>query len=534
MGFNLIVATCRTNNKVDSRFWKKLGLGIGGIGFKGELPWPRINKDLNFFKNCTTNKINLSNNVIKNVVIMGRKTWESIPVEYKPLSDRINIVISRTFKEGNNNDFVVFNNLNDALSKYDDENLYNIWIIGGTSLYNEAILMNNCKNIFITKINNRYNCDTLFGSIFDNLNNEIENNFIEKYRTEYLYQDEVKFRFSIFTNKNLESESNSEWINNVMKNFEYKNTLASNFENIEENMAQEIKYHPENQYLNLIKDILKNGRKRMDRTGTGTYSVFGRQLRFNIRDRFPILTTKRVYWKGVVEELLWFLKGDTNINHLIEKNVHIWDGNSTREYLDKIGLVNREERDGGPIYGFQWRHFGAEYGSMHDNYDNCGVDQFAECLNLIKNNPESRRIIMSAWNPSAMDKMCLPPCHVMYQFYVNVESNEISCHMYQRSADVFLGLPFNICSTALLTHIMAKLTNRKVGDVVISLGDAHIYSNHVEQCNTQIERIPRNWPKLDINVNLSDNDLKVENFEFKDFILEGYSPHPTIKAEMAV
>ena len=534
MGFNLIVAICRTNSKNDIKFISELGIGIGGIGYKGDLPWPRINKDMNIFKTSTTSFDEKDG--IKNVVIMGRKTWDSLPKNYKPLSDRINVIISRTLKTedlGYENCYV-YDNLNEALEIYKDED-YNTWVIGGSSLYNEAIKHEDCNFVFVTKIFNRYLCDTYFGG-----EDGCQELYQEVYRSNNLYQDEVKFKFCVYKRDNFEiKNSHKTWLNYIFKDYKNEIEVDNNYgNNLAANCFEFNMEHPENQYLNLIKDIMRNGRKRMDRTGTGTYSVFGRQLRFDIREYFPILTTKRVYWKGVVEELLWFLKGDTNINHLIEKNVHIWDGNSTREYLDKIGLVNREERDGGPIYGFQWRHFGAKYNTMYDNYEGCGVDQFAECLNLIRNNPESRRIIMSAWNPSSMKEMCLPPCHVMYQFYVDVENNEISCHMYQRSADVFLGLPFNICSTALLTHIMASLTDRKVGDIIISLGDAHIYSNHLEQCKIQIERIPRDWPILKINgcglCGWSEGINNVEDFKFENFELLGYSPHPTIKAEMAV
>jgi len=493
--FNIIVATCR-NSPI---------FGEGGIGYKGELPWPRINKDMAFFKKATTNSKN-------NVVIMGKNTWNSLPDQYKPLPDRINVVISTTMTQSEINlyesdNVLLFDNFDKALNHFNEDD--NIWVIGGAKLYQNTISHEKCKFVYITKIYNRYLCDTHFTSSLT------ENNFKEIFRSENLYQDEVQFKFCIYKNNNNIMDS-------IFPYIEYTNTIKTSAFTDFQSIKQE------NQYLELMQDILTNGKSRIDRTNTGIISVFGRQLRFDIRKEFPILTTKRIYWKGVVEELIWFLKGNTNINHLIEKNVHIWDGNSTREYLDSINLLDREERDAGPIYGFQWRHFGAEYTNMHANYQDKGIDQVKDCINLIKNNPTSRRIIMSAWNPQAMKDMCLPPCHVMYQFYVN-EDDEVSCHMYQRSADVFLGLPFNIASTALLTNIMANLTDKKPGEIIISLGDTHIYNNHIQQCNTQLDRKPRPLPKLNIN-----KKLDLDTLHFDDFQLNDYSPYPSIKAQMAV
>lgn len=284
-------------------------------------------------------------------------------------------------------------------------------------------------------------------------------------------------------------------------------------------------------YIDLLQRVLEEGTYRSDRTGTGVYSLFGERLKFDLRNNnIPLLTTKRVYWKGVVEELLFFIKGKTDNKYLQEKNVHIWDGNTRREYLDKIGLQNLEEDDMGEIYGFNWRHFGAKYINCHSDYNGEGVDQLQKAIDLIKNDPTSRRIVVSAWNPIVLDKACLYPCHIMFQFYVNVDKGELSCQMYQRSVDCFLGLPFNIASYALLTHMMADHCGLKAGDLVMCLGDTHIYSNHVEQCKIQIGREIREFPKLIIK-NRKD---KIEDYEFDDFELLGYKPHPTIKAEMAV
>ena len=256
-------------------------------------------------------------------------------------------------------------------------------------------------------------------------------------------------------------------------------------------------------------------------------------MRYSLRDdTLPLLTTKRTFWRGVAEELLWFVKGSTNANELAEKNIHIWDGNGSREFLDSRGLQHREQGDLGPVYGFQWRHFGAEYKDMHADYTGQGVDQLADCINKIINNPEDRRIVMSAWNPADLELMALPPCHMFCQFYVDTAKNEVSCQMYQRSADMGLGVPFNIASYALLTHMIAKVTGRKAGDFVHTIGDAHVYLNHVDALKEQLERKPRAFPKLKLKDGKEYNDI--DGFEFDDFEVVGYKPHKTIKMKMAV
>jgi dihydrofolate reductase/thymidylate synthase len=231
-------------------------------------------------------------------------------------------------------------------------------------------------------------------------------------------------------------------------------------------------------YLNALKDILENGNYRKTRNSE-TYSKFSIKLDFDIRTNFPLLTTKKIYWNGVLEELLWFIKGDTNSKNLEKKKVNIWNNNTSRTYLDSIGLDNYEEGECGPIYGFQWRHFGAEYKGCNSNYNGLGIDQLQNCIDLIKNDPTSRRIFMSAWNPSQLDQMCLPPCHVSYQFYVS-DDNLLSCILYQRSGDMFLGVPFNIASVSLLVYMIASLTKKKPGYISLVIGDAHIYKNHNE------------------------------------------------------
>src|SRR5580698_9161962 len=261
-------------------------------------------------------------------------------------------------------------------------------------------------------------------------------------------------------------------------------------------------------YLDLLTLVLDHGRFKPDRTGTGTYSVFGAQARFDLAAGFPLLTTKKLHLKSIVHELLWFLAGDTNIKYLKEHGVRIWD-----EWADERG-------DLGPVYGQQWRSWPAQDGKT--------IDQIGNVVDMIRRNPDSRRLIVTAWNPADVDKMALPPCHCLFQFYV--ADGKLSCQLYQRSADVFLGVPFNIASYALLTMMVAQVTGLKPGDFVHSLGDAHLYSNHLEQARLQLTRPTRALPVMKINPAVKD----IFAFHYEDFVLEGYDPHPHIKAEVAV
>lgn len=282
----------------------------------------------------------------------------------------------------------------------------------------------------------------------------------------------------------------------------------------------------ENIYLDALRDILENGERRVTRNSV-TLSKFSLKLDFDISSSFPLLTTKRMYWKGIAHELLWFINGNTNSKILENNGINIWKGNSTREFLDSVNLNNYEEGDCGPIYGFQWRHFGEKYKGMNYNYNGLGIDQLQNCINLIINNPSSRRIFMSAWNPIDLDEMCLPPCHVSYQFYVS-SKKELSCIMYQRSGDMFLGIPFNIASVSLLVYLIANITNTIPHKISIIIGDAHIYENHIEQVKQQLSRNQYDLPILKIK-NKYNN---INDYKYDDLIIENYKCHPNIKAEM--
>lgn len=264
------------------------------------------------------------------------------------------------------------------------------------------------------------------------------------------------------------------------------------------------------EYQRLLKLVLDTGKTRSDRTGTGTISVFGAQARFNLRNSFPCLTTKKLHLRSIIHELLWFLKGDTNIKYLKDNKVTIWD-----EWADESGNL-------GPVYGEQWRKWRTA--------DGLNIDQIKELIKNIKENPNSRRHIVSAWNPGELNKMALPPCHAFFQLYVDTESKELSCQLYQRSADLFLGVPFNIASYSLLTMMIAQVCSLKPGEFVHTFGDLHIYSNHIEQVNTQLQREPRELPKMKINPNIK----SIDEFTYEDFELEGYDPHPSIAAPIAV
>ena len=262
------------------------------------------------------------------------------------------------------------------------------------------------------------------------------------------------------------------------------------------------------QYLNLLKHVLEKGDIKEDRTGTGTKSIFGWQMRFNLQDGLPLLTTKKLHLKSIIHELLWFINGDTNISYLKKNNVSIWN-----EWADENG-------DLGPVYGKQWRRW--------ETPDGRKLDQLDEIINTIKKNPNSRRMIISAWNPSDVGSMALPPCHCLFQFYVS--NNKLSCQLYQRSADIFLGVPFNIASYAILTNMIANVCGLSVGDFVHTLGDAHIYNNHFDQANTQLLRDVKSLPHL----NFSKKFSSINDFHYEDFQLTDYNPHPSIPAPVAV
>lgn len=400
---------------------------------------------------------------INNIVIMGRNTFQSIN---KELPNRINCVI--TSKKINN--IQTFTNLKDALVFYKSYNK-KIFIIGGTQLYEEALKLPCIKYLYLTEIKSNIKID-------ENNNN-------------VYFPDYNKNNFKLIKSKNIF--------------FKYENINNG-----------------EQQYLDLLNETLINGNYRQTRNSK-TFSVFGKTLEFNLEDQIPILTTKRVFWRGIVEELLFFIKGDTNTNKLSDKGIKIWDGNTNEDFLKERNL-DYNKGDMGPMYGFQLRHYGEDYKGMDNEYK--GFDQLNECINLLKNDPNSRRIMMTTYNPIDIKKSVLPPCHgISIQFYV--ENNKLSCIMHQRSADLFLGLPFNITSYSLLTYLIALHTGLKPGKLIITLGDAHIYENHIDAVKEQLQRISNPFPKINII-----EQKNITYYEFKHFELVGYKCDKSIKAQM--
>lgn len=455
-----------------------------GIGFDNKLPWPKLKKDMKFFKNKTKG----------NIIIMGRKTWESIGCV--PLKDRTNIIITSNINKiniKNYKDCHVYNSIDICLKNLKLSKRL-IFIIGGHTLYNQTIDIVN--NIYVTYIDSKFKSNIFFPNISDKF-------YIDSYDDE-IEENKIKYRFLLYKRKKI-------------------NKLYPNYFSTDLNYGEKA-------YLNLLMHTLHNGIENKDRTGVGTINTIGNTMKFNLMEGFPLLTTKKIYWKGIVEELFWFLRGETDAKILNKKNVKIWNGNSSREFLDKLGFKNREIGDCGPIYGHNFRHYGAKYVDCKQNYNGKGFDQIKYVINEIKNNPNSRRILINLWNPTQLNEVVLPPCHVLYQFRV-IKNKYLTCLLTQRSGDLCLGVPFNIASASLLTYIIAKLTNKIPYELVHFIGDTHIYLNHIDGAKVQIKRKPYAFPALEINDSIIDK--KIEEFSIKDLKLINYNHHSAIKLDMA-
>ena len=489
-----------------------------------------IEEDNQYFRDITLG--NYKKTCTMNIVIMGRNTWKSIPQSLFPLKERINIIISRTLKNDDiikdyKNTFVFSSlyNFMEIIYKHNNLNCFklsedviffnDIFIIGGSELYKTAIDNFSINKLYITEIKDKENDDLKTDFCFlpeINLNNYnlisenklITNNYsCQYYKTPKL----ITCIFKIF-----QKNTNLDTMNLNMYDY-FKNNISKN--------------NQEYQYLDIMKDIIDNGDKRQTRNAI-TYSKFGVRMEFDLKDNtIPILTTKKVACKTVIKELLWFIRGSTDNEELQKNNVHIWDGNSSREFLDKNGFLDREENELGPIYGFQWRHSGANYKDRHTNYHNKGVDQLQNCIDLLKNDPNSRRMIVCSWNPKDLSQMALPPCHILFQWYVS-EDQHLSLQLYQRSGDCFLGIPFNIMSYSILIYMVAHITGLKPGKFIHIIGDSHVYDCHVESIKEQTKRIPFKFPTFKINRKVS----SIDDFVLDDFEIENYNCHETIKAKM--
>lgn len=407
-------------------------------------------------------------------VVMGRNTWESIPDKVKPLKNRENIVLSRTLDDDR---CIVFNDHWDLIKHLGKKQVF---IIGGSHLYKLFLELRMVDKIYMTRLTEDHNCDIFFPK-----------QYMESYK-------EI---------------SQKELCPNVIS-YEYE-------------------YHnqEEQQYLTIMKDIYNNGIDMDDRTGVGTRSLFVKQMKFDLRNNtIPLLTTKRVFFRGIVEETLFFLSGSTDVRKLREKGVFYWDGNTSREFLDKRGLTHLQEYDMGATYSFLYRHFGAEYQGMDKDYTGKGFDQVQYVIDEIKNNPTSRRIMINVWDPNSLDKCTLPPCQFCHIFYVNTKTNEISMNTNIRSSDGFLGLAYNLINASIILRLVCHCTGYKPGDLYVTTNNTHIYHNHFEAVEKQLQRNPnRTFPKLLINGPTNIFDITFENFE-----LLNYNPRPNIKAPMAI
>ncbi|SCM02855.1 bifunctional dihydrofolate reductase-thymidylate synthase, putative [Plasmodium chabaudi chabaudi] len=570
-----ICACCKVlnSNEKASCFSNKT---FKGLGNEGGLPWKCNSVDMKHFSSVTsyvneTNYMRLKwkrdrymekNNVklntdgipsvdkLQNIVVMGKASWESIPSKFKPLQNRINIILSRTLKKEDlakeYNNVIIINSVDDLFPILKSIKYYKCFIIGGASVYKEFLDRNLIKKIYFTRINSAYTCDVLFPDINEDLfkitsisdvysSNNTTLDFVIYSKTKEI-PEEINPNDELFNNtflgvcdeKNTNFDDEDDYTyfsfnkhkDNIKKNSEH----AHHFK-----IYNSIKYkhHPEYQYLNVIYDIIMHGNKQDDRTGVGVLSKFGYMMKFNLSEYFPLLTTKKLFVRGIIEELLWFIRGETNGNTLLEKNVRIWEANGTREFLDNRKLFHREVNDLGPIYGFQWRHFGAEYTDMHADYKDKGVDQLKNIINLIKNDPTCRRIILCAWNVKDLDQMALPPCHILCQFYVF--DGKLSCIMYQRSCDLGLGVPFNIASYSIFTYMIAQVCNLQPAEFIHVLGNAHVYNNHVESLKVQLNRTPYPFPTLKLNPEIKN----IEDFTISDFTVQNYVHHDKISMDMA-
>lgn len=487
---------------------------IYGIGKDGKLPW-NIPEDMAHFKAITTRTTQSQD---RNIVIMGRKTWESIPDKFKPLQNRYNIVLSNDsdYRRLQHEKYSMCDNTYDnVLFTTWDEFFVNggylelprteYFIIGGETLYKKALESTYPLQIYATEIYSPYvaiDCDTYFPT-FD----------ISK----YTITDVSRFN----------SVSN----NNTTKIWYRFMTIKS----LSLSQMSSCSCNPEEvAYLNLMNEILCRGQSNNDRTGVGTLSVFGAMLKYDLRDTFPISTTKRIFFRAIFEELMLYLSGKTDNAILQEKGIHVWDGNTSREFLDKRGLGHYPEGDMGQTYGFNMRHYGGKYINCKTEYPlgEYGYDQLQNVINLIKTDPYSRRIIINLWDAGTIDKAALPSCLCQYQFNVNVDKKELNLAIYLRSSDYFLANNWNTCTGALLVHLLCNLEGIDLvaGELTVFIADAHIYKSHIEQVKENLSRMPYPYPKLLVK----GKKTNILDFKFEDLELLGYRTHPNIKATMAV
>ncbi|KAG5526665.1 hypothetical protein RHGRI_032811 [Rhododendron griersonianum] len=529
-----------------------------GIGKDGKLPW-KMPSDMKFFKEVT---LTTSDPAKKNAVIMGRKTWESIPLEYRPLPGRLNVVLTRSgsFDIATAENVVICGSIASSLELLAASpyclSIEKVFVIGGGQILREALNAPGCDAIHMTEIESSIECDTFIPAVDTSV-------FFPWYSSFPSVENNIRYSFTTYVRvKNSTAEPLSQTNGKISANCSDSAKFdVKKFSFLPKMIFEK---HEEYLYLRLVEDIISNGISKDDRTGTGTLSKFGCQvMRFNLRKSFPILTTKarlyvlstflyickiaclysfsRMYTCSVLlfhrkyfgEVLLRNFFGSSVVQQMLRsfrRRAFTYGMAMHQEttLIGNIGLADREEGDLGPVYGFQWRHFGARYTNMHADYTGLGFDQLLDAIDKIKNKPDDRRIILSAWNPSDLKLMALPPCHMFAQFYV--ANGELSCQMYQRSADMGLGVPFNIASYALLTCMIAHVCDLVPGDFVHVIGDAHVYLNHIRPLQEQLQKLPKPFPILKINPQKKD----IDSFVGADFELIGYEPHQKIGMKMAV
>lgn len=456
-----------------------------GSSKTNSIPW-RLPEDLKHFKTITTQT---SKKEYVNAVIMGRKTWESIPPRFRPLPDRINIIVSTTLEAPPTDakDTFVANSYQAAISLTDDfPNIDNTFIIGGSSLYNMAVTDKRLRHVYLS----RYQASHPEADV--------------------LFPTEI-----ITTNLTLVDSSQS----STNEKLTFETYTAPNLE--------------ERAMLGVMGEILASGIENPDRTGVGTLSVFGKQMRYDLSASFPLMTSRKAFMRQILEEFKFIMSGSTDVTKLQAKKVHIWDGNTTREFLDKRGLTHLPEYDMGPTYGFAMRHFGAKYETCKTDYTNKGFDQLKYVIDTIRSDPTSRRIRISIWDPCHLDDVALTPCLNQFDFYVNTERKTLDLLAFLRSSDTFLALMWNTTYCAIFCHVVAKLTGLKPGELIMNTANSHLYLNHVEQAKLQVSREPYPFPSAHITKTLKTID-DIQDLEVSDFRIRGYTAHPAIKADMAV
>lgn len=498
---------------------------INGVN---SIPW-KIADDMTFFRKVTLFK--KSDGKI-NAVIMGRKTWDEIPEKYRPLKNRLNIVITSKPLENNTN-LMFFNSIESALHgiKERTNEIENIYICGGISLYNYFMNSDLITNLYLTTIHKKYG--TTLKISFD------RNSFETIWKYNHMTIDEINGKA---VNITFEKLLNKKRIDRLMNDdcsvlsFMTDTVISGSTDMAIGKSTDVISNNEETHYLELLNNIITTGHYRQTRNSK-TWCLFSNHMTFDLKDgSFPLLTTKKMFLRGIFEELKFFMCGQTDTKILEEKGVNIWKGNTSKEFIESVKLPY-EEGDMGPMYGFQLRHYGAEYSGCKSDYTDKGVDQFTAVIETLKKDKYSRRIIMTTYNPAQVHLGVLPPCHgITIQFGIEGENN-LCCHMYQRSADFFLGIPFNIASYALLVNIMCEMINNDStytgtkfvpGKLTMSIGDYHVYECHLDVVKEQVSRKPYAFPKLKINKKIT----RIEELNFEDIELQGYTCHPALKASM--